>query len=79
MSTGVWLLVFWIVTFAAWLLVHVIALVRVLAAEDVTKTMKRWSLLPIATPWIAWRSGFRVPAVLWVAFGVLYVVLRAMG
>jgi len=77
-STGAWLLVFWTLTFAAWLLMHVIALVRVLSSAEVPERQKWLSLVPAVTPFVAWQYGHRVSSVLWMAFAVLYVVLRAM-
>lgn len=77
--SGASLLIAWIVTFAAWLFVHVIATVRVLRSPSLERRVKWLGMVPVATPFVAWRGGARVSAVLWIALAVLYVVLRAMG
>lgn len=77
--SGASLLIAWIVTFAAWLFVHVVATVHVLGSKALDRRAKLLALVPLATPYFAWRGGARVSAVLWVALGVLYGALRAMG
>lgn len=75
-SSGAWLLVSWTLTFAAWLLVHLVALVRVLETKEVPERSKWWSLVPPVTPFVAWQHGIRAPAVLWMVLALAYVVLR---
>lgn len=77
--SGAALLIAWIVTFAAWLFVHVVAITRVLRSPLLEQRAKWWVLVPPVTAVVAWRGGARVSAVLWSALAVLYVVLRAMG
>lgn len=79
MPSGASLLLFWTLTFAVWLFVHAIAIVRVVRARDVETKWKWASLIPLLTAWVAWKGGFRVIAVIWASLAVLYVVLRAMG
>ena len=79
MPSGAALLISWIVTAALWLFVHVVATVRLLRAETIDRRTKSLGLVPLATPFVAWKAGARVSAVLWAALAVLYVVLRAMG
>lgn len=79
MPSGAALLIAWIVTFAGWLFVHVVAITRVLRSPSLEPKTKWIALVPPATPVIAWRGGARVSAVLWVALAVLYAALRAMG
>jgi hypothetical protein len=76
--SATWLLVFWTLTFAAWLLTHIVALVRVLRSTSLEQKWKWWSMFPLATPWASWKAGARVVAIIWVSLGVLYIVLRAM-
>src|SRR5687767_14098761 len=61
-SSGAWQLVFWTLTFAAWLFVHVLALVRVLGSKEIPERAKWGSLLPPVTPFVAWQYGIRGPA-----------------
>ncbi len=65
-------------TFAVWLLTHLVALARVLRSTLLSRKWKWWSLFPLVTPLAAWKIGARFIAIVWVMLGVLYVVLRAM-
>ncbi|MDQ3031487.1 MAG: hypothetical protein M3Y87_03650 [Myxococcota bacterium] len=79
MPSGASLLLSWTLTFAVWLFVHAMAIVRVVRADTVETKWKWASLIPPVTAWVAWKSGFRVTAVVWASLAVLYIVLRAMG
>ncbi len=78
MSSGAWQLVVWTLTLAAWLFVHVVALVQVISSKAVAPKWKWGSLFPPATPFIAWEHGFRVSSVLWIVLALLYVTLRGL-
>lgn len=78
MPSATWLLLFWTLTGAAWLFVHVMAIVRVLGSKELEARWKWAALVPPITAWAAWKAGRRVIAVVWAALAVLYVVLRAM-
>ncbi len=77
-SRGAWLLVSWTVTFAAFLLVHCATLVRALRAPAMAPRWKACSLIPIVTPFVAWRAGSRALPVLWGCLAITYAVLRAV-
>ncbi|AKF05457.1 hypothetical protein [Sandaracinus amylolyticus] len=79
MPSGAALLISWIVTAGVWLFVHVLATVKLLRSDAIDRRTKSLGLVPLATPYVAWKAGARVSAVLWAALAVLYVVLRAMG
>jgi hypothetical protein len=76
--SGTWLLLFWTLTGAAWLFVHVMAIVRVARAKELEPRWKWAALVPPITAWSAWKAGRRVTAVVWASLAVLYVVLRLM-
>jgi hypothetical protein len=59
--------------------VHVFSLVRVLTHAEIPAAHKAWSLLPIATPYVAWKHGLRGLASTWLGLIMLYAVLRALG
>jgi hypothetical protein len=73
------LLIAWIVTGAAWLFVHVVALYLVLRADGLERGWKAASLVPLVTPIAAWKAKKQAAAVAWVVCGAVYLVLRALG
>ncbi len=60
----------------AWLVTHVALLVRVLRVPDATARDRWWALVPVATPFIAWRHTHRRHVILWVVLVVLYAATR---
>lgn len=78
MPSATWLLLFWTLTFAAWLFVHVITILRVARSERLEAKWKWLALVPPITAWSAWKAGLRVTSVAWASLAVLYVVLRTM-
>jgi hypothetical protein len=72
----VWLLVSWIVVGAAFLVVHVVLVWLCVRAANLSNLMKAVSLVPPATPIVAWASGLRAQPILWLVLLVVYVGLR---
>lgn len=64
--------------FATWLVAHVALLAACVRAPSVSRRDRWLALFPLATPWVAWRAGLRVPVIGWACLIVLYVVLRAI-
>lgn len=76
--SATWLLLFWMLTFAAWLLAHLRALAYVLRSPSLDRTWKWWCLFPPIVPWAAWKTGARLLPIVWASLGALYGVLRLM-
>ena len=60
-----------------WLLVHFALLIRTVRAPGISLALRVLAFLPPATPIAGWLAGARGLSAAWVAFGVLYVVLRS--
>lgn len=73
------LLVSLIAVGAAWLLVHLMLLVRALRAPGLSRGLRALSLLPPATPVVGWLAGARVRSALWAGLGATYAMLRSMA
>jgi hypothetical protein len=79
MTGALWLFAAWVVVWAAWLTLHLVLLLRVLRSPDV-QTRSRWaSLVPLVTPFVAWRAGMRKTSGAWAGLAALYLCLRALG
>lgn len=76
MTSTAWLLLSWILVGAAFLFVHLVAVVQALRARSVRLGVRLLALIPPVAPVLAWIAGRRVVPVLWCAILVTYVVLR---
>ena len=66
-----------VVLCAAWIVVHVALVVRVMGVTGITTRERLFSLVPLVTPYLAWKSGLRRHVVLWACLIALYGALRA--
>ena len=74
--TGAVLLIFAVLTLAAWLVAHVALLVRI-AVSPVATSRGRWmSLVPFFAPFVGWRARLRAHVIVWACLVALYVGLR---
>ena len=60
----------------AWLVTHLALLVRVLRTPDATSRDRWLALVPVLTPWVAWRHTKRWHVVAWACLIVLYAATR---
>lgn len=79
MTATAWMLLAWVVVFAALLVVHAVVLWQGMRAGELEMKWRWFALLPPAAPVVAWLNGARVAPVMWGVFLSTYVVLRAVG
>ena len=71
-----WLLAFWALSGAALLFTHLLMAWRVLSGPLSTPWRYLGFLVPIFTPFVAWRGGNRLGPITWVLFLVVYLSAR---
>lgn len=76
MTSAVWLLISWIVVGAAFLVVHLVLVWLCVRSPNLSMVTKAVSLIPPATPVVAWISGLRTQPILWLVLLVVYIGLR---
>lgn len=76
MTAHAWLLLSWVLTGAAVLVVHAVVLVQAVGARELAWRWRIAALVPPIAPVIAWVGGRRVAPVLWLLLVVAYAVLR---
>ncbi len=76
---GAWWLLAWVLTFAAWLLMHLALGASVLASREPMRPSRWWVLVPPAVPFVAWAHGRRRAVWAWAFLGATYVAMRALA
>jgi hypothetical protein len=79
MTPAAWMLLAWVLSGAAFLVLHLVALWRALRARELAVPWRLLALVPPATPVVAWMGRERTVAVLWGLALAIYVVLRIVG
>lgn len=73
-----WLLLWWIVVGALFLVVHFAVLFQVARNPEPAVRWRLLALIPPFAPIVAWVGGRRIGPVAWLVVAVLYVVLRLL-
>lgn len=79
-TASAWLLIAWIVAFAALLVVHAIVLAQVwFHARKLDPRWRMAAFFPPLAPFAAWLDGRRLMPLVWLGLVLLYAGLRLVG
>ena len=75
-TPGAELFVAAVVVLWAWLVTHFVLLARIVRTTQATSRDRWLALVPVLTPWVAWRHDKRWHVIAWACLFVLYVAVR---
>ncbi|MCA9600982.1 MAG: hypothetical protein KC417_03090 [Myxococcales bacterium] len=80
MGRNLSVLVVWIAVGALFLFVHLLLTLRTLTRGKEALGGARWlALVPVLTPWAAWKARDPTLVVVWAVLGVAYAAARIVG